>query len=66
MSNFKKGDEVQLKSGGPVMTIEELGNYQETQGIADGAKCIWFDNKEIKQRVFDVATLEIFTGSDRF
>jgi uncharacterized protein YodC (DUF2158 family) len=66
MSNFKKGDEVQLKSGGPVMTIEELGDFQDTHGIADGARCIWFDHNDIKQRVFDVATLEIFTGTDRF
>lgn len=66
MSRFRKGDEVQLKSGGPVMTIEELGNFQDTHGIADGARCIWFDHKDIRQRVFDVATLEIFTGSDHF
>ena len=60
MAGFQKGDVVCLKSGGPTMTIEALGNFSGglPGGISDGAKCIWFDEKnERKQAVFDVATL---------
>lgn len=60
MASFQKGDVVCLKSGGPQMTIENLGDYSGglAGGIKDGAKCIWFDGKNERQHaVFDVATL---------
>lgn len=56
MSDFKKGDIVQLKSGGPLMTIVELGNYGAT-GPELGAKCMWFDGKRPLTEVFDLAAL---------
>ena len=63
MSQFQKGNQVQLKSGGPIMTIQELGDFSIDDGIVDGAKCIWFDGNQPIERVFDVATLEIFRDS---
>ena len=45
------GDEVQLKSGGPIMTVQEIqdgGRY---------ALCVWFDGNSPKTHVFPVATL---------
>ncbi|MFD2405627.1 DUF2158 domain-containing protein [Azorhizophilus paspali] len=40
---FVKGDIVVLKSGGPAMTVESIGNYAEglARGPERGAKCIW-------------------------
>jgi uncharacterized protein YodC (DUF2158 family) len=43
MSNFNPGDQVILKSGGPVMTVETVDG-----GIVT---CIWFDGKSPSQRV---------------
>jgi uncharacterized protein YodC (DUF2158 family) len=40
MENFKRGDTVQLKSGGPVMTISTKLN--------DGSfQCDWFDDSGV-------------------
>ena len=43
---FKKGDVVQLKSGGPLMTIS---NYTQN----DKVFCQWFNGKEPKGEVFN-------------
>ncbi|BDU19971.1 DUF2158 domain-containing protein [Dyella sp. GSA-30] len=52
MSEFKIGDTVQLKSGGPAMTVSEL---QEGGRVF----CEWFDNKENHQeRSFVASTLD--------
>jgi uncharacterized protein YodC (DUF2158 family) len=48
---FKKGDVVQLKSGGPWMTIEEVDQ--------DDVSCAWFLNNELKRDEFEAETLEI-------
>ena len=49
------GDSVQLKSGGPVMTIEWIEN-NESGG--SNAFCKWFDKKdELKSSVFEIKTL---------
>ena len=57
MSEFKKGDVVRLKSGGPRMTVQSVGNFTL---IEDGVKCVWFsDKKELKEEVFDAAVLEV-------
>jgi uncharacterized protein YodC (DUF2158 family) len=47
---FKVGDVVQLKSGGPFMTIES----RSQQG---GWMCIWFDGDAQKRAAFVEATL---------
>jgi uncharacterized protein YodC (DUF2158 family) len=39
---FKPGDLVQLKSGGPVMTVVEYGDYGEGRRC----HCTWFDDKK--------------------
>ncbi|WP_339504002.1 YodC family protein [Pseudomonas sp. RL_105y_Pfl2_101] len=54
---IEKGDVVELKSGGPSMTVQTLGNW-EMKGIEDGAMCVWFDGKTKHQDVFDVAVLK--------
>ena len=49
---FNEGDTVQLKSGGPIMTITSI--------TADGVVCIWFDDNDKSQReLFNAATLVI-------
>lgn len=58
MSEIKKGDRVQLKSGGPIMTVSGIGDYSMSKGIENGALCVWFDGKEPKERVFDLDTIE--------
>ena len=47
---FKKGDQVVLKSGGPVMTVEgyELNKYQ----------CTWFDGVKHQSAFFVEEALE--------
>lgn len=42
MSEFKVKDVVQAISGGPLMTVVEVGNY-EPLGPANGVRCQWFD-----------------------
>lgn len=58
MSDFKKGDVVQLKSGGPKMTIQDLGDYGPT-GPEEGASCVWFEKDKRQDFVFDVAVLKV-------
>jgi uncharacterized protein YodC (DUF2158 family) len=57
MDELKKGDEVRLKSGGPVMTVRTLGNYTMSAGISDGVLCVWFEGNKVQEKVFDRATL---------
>lgn len=54
MDTFNIGDTVQLKSGGPIMTVDGDGNY----GI--GVMCKWFDtNQELKSNSFAEASLKL-------
>lgn len=57
MSELAKGDEVQLKSGGPKMVISELGDFSP-MGPVEGARCVWFDKTKKMEDVFDVAVLK--------
>jgi len=50
MEQFKTGDVVELKSGGPKMTIHDLKGSMAT--------CVWFVGKDKKQDVFDVDMLK--------
>lgn len=46
MSNFKVGDVVKLKSGGPQMTVSETND-------AEMLECTWFDSSnELKTAFF--------------
>lgn len=47
---FKPGTVVQLKSGGPLMTIEKVGNTKYT--------CEWFLNGEVKTGYFSGTSLK--------
>jgi uncharacterized protein YodC (DUF2158 family) len=54
---FSEGDVVQLKSGGPQMTIKGIGKY----GIVpkdENALCEWFDGKKLTSYVFEFHSLE--------
>lgn len=56
MSIFSIGDVVQLKSGGPLMTVESTG--PDTSG-RERVLCVWFDSKESQQKnSFAVESLE--------
>ena len=63
MSDIQVGDVVRLKSGGPKMTIHELGNYGPVSS-ENGAKCVWFEGTRPVQQVFDVAVLAPDDGED--
>ena len=41
---FKVGDTVRLKSGGPEMTMKGIGQYA-IGATEDNALCVWFDGK---------------------
>jgi uncharacterized protein YodC (DUF2158 family) len=48
---FKGGDLVKLKSGGPVMTVEQVGKTAMFQ--EEAVWCVWFEkvgNKQVVQR----------------
>jgi uncharacterized protein YodC (DUF2158 family) len=47
---FVVGDEVQLKSGGAVMTIERIDHD-------DDVRCVWFEGKKVQRGTFVAATL---------
>ncbi|WP_448326119.1 YodC family protein [Sulfitobacter sp. M13] len=53
--NFKVGDTVMLKSGGPIMTVDSIGQYN---GLTK-ARCIWFNDSETKSDVFPLETLSV-------
>ena len=59
MAEFKKGDVVRLKSGGPKMTIDSVEEYGSGNKSNIRAICIWFDGGERKEGVFKLASLEI-------
>jgi uncharacterized protein YodC (DUF2158 family) len=44
--DFKPGDVVRLKSGGPRMTVEQVG---KTQFGDDGVWCVWFETSGSRQ-----------------
>ena len=61
MAEFEIGDTVQLKSGGPIMTIADIRDYS---GSRDGAFCEWFDGKEKKSAMFALRTLTKYDDED--
>ena len=52
--NWKSGDVVALKSGGPTMTVD----WVDTQVGVTTVYCVWFDNKELKKEGFQPAALK--------
>jgi uncharacterized protein YodC (DUF2158 family) len=58
--NIQKGDIVVLKSGGPKMTVQSIG--EPRPGMAAGTKwvhCIWFEGNVINEYNFDDCVLKI-------
>lgn len=51
------GAVVRLKSGGPKMTIQSIGSYMGFENPA--ASCVWFDRQDMKQSIFELASLEV-------
>ena len=49
---FKPGDVVQLKSGGPAMTVSKVEG--------DICHCAWFTGAEVKRSSFKTETLETY------
>jgi uncharacterized protein YodC (DUF2158 family) len=56
---FKVGDVVQLKSGGPIMTV--TAETKDLQGITR-LLCAWFDKNNEKSGVFPEGALEFYEG----
>lgn len=56
---LKIGDTVRLKSGGPVMTIEDIGTPQYSD--APTAWCVWFEKTDVKKGSFPMAALDKYT-----
>jgi uncharacterized protein YodC (DUF2158 family) len=50
---LKPGDVVQLKSGGPLMTVQTVGVYTD----GPGAECVWFEKSKRERAVFSLPTL---------
>lgn len=58
MAEFKVGDVVLLKSGGPDMTVVDLDDYSPMHS-ENSAKCQWFDGKKKNEDIFAVETLKM-------
>ncbi len=57
---IEKGDVVMLKSGGPKMTVQNLG--QQKPGPSVGVSwvhCIWFEGNTINEYNFEECVLKI-------
>lgn len=59
---LKIGDVVILKSGGPIMTVHNMGDYSP-MGPKNGVNCIWFDGAKKMSDVFHPDTLERYEPS---
>ena len=55
---FQIGDTVRLKSGGPLMTVDNIDVGDDTEATVT---CIWFEETESKERQFKASTLEAGT-----
>jgi uncharacterized protein YodC (DUF2158 family) len=54
--DFQRGDTVQLKSGGPKMTIERIGSSADTNAVL----CMWFDGAKLQDQWFQPTSLKKF------
>jgi len=64
MEPLKIGDVVQLKSGGPIMTVNGFMIGRDGKPDPDDVQCTWFDSKkELKSGRFPAATLERYDPS---
>jgi len=58
VTEIKIGDTVRLKSGGPIMTVTDIGDpYSDSK---DHAWCTWFPSEvQSRTEVFKIETIEI-------
>jgi uncharacterized protein YodC (DUF2158 family) len=61
MQNFKEGDVVQLKSGGPEMTIKSFGVFTGKEG----AVCVWFAGTKLERGVFSEPELKLIRSGEK-
>lgn len=60
-TDFKPGDEVQLKVGGPPMVVMQVADYGPV-GPNPGVQCEWLDDKKKRQEdVFAATSLRRYT-----
>lgn len=59
MADFKVGDSVILKSGGPTMTVLDT-----SVGSTDWVSCRWFDGKKFHTELFPPDALRLADESD--
>ena len=58
MCDFKDGDVVRLKSGGPKMTIQTFPYKRGPVVFNDSASCIWFEGNDLRTSVFKTILLD--------
>lgn len=57
---FEKGSKVQLKEGGPLMTVRRVGDFSPV--ATNGVACVWFNSRHKRcSAVFDAAALQQIT-----
>ena len=56
MDEFKPGDIVRLKSGGPAMTVESFDKKDS------GYLCLWFDEGQLEDSVISAVALVLVTS----
>jgi uncharacterized protein YodC (DUF2158 family) len=56
-SNFEIGETVRLRSGGPLMTVHDIGDYSP-QGPNPGVLCVWFDGSKKVEDIFHPKAIE--------
>jgi uncharacterized protein YodC (DUF2158 family) len=57
MAELKEGDVVQLKSGGPKMTVAKIGVFG-LGSTAERADCVWFEGTKKLDSLFELSSLE--------
>ena len=53
---FKAGDVVMVKSGGPQMTVAGVGQYGMVKSTR--VKCVWFEGAKREESLFEPALLK--------
>ena len=60
MANFKPGDVVMLKSGGPYMTVSSVSSGVGITSVSPGdLYCCWFDGSTVQRAVFSPSSVKI-------
>jgi uncharacterized protein YodC (DUF2158 family) len=63
-NQIKEGEIVQLKSGGPAMTVHLVYRPEGMQGNPTLASCTWFDGNTFHRMDFNVAELIVGDAPD--